>query len=67
MLKPALLIGTGFHGYVLGDVAPHEFYAPLVDWNALISGIARKARVPVPSLALPPVMRWQAPSFLDSC
>jgi hypothetical protein len=40
MLKPALLIDTGFHSYVLGDVTPDAYYALLLDWTALISAVA---------------------------
>lgn len=38
-LKPCLVIGTGFHRWVLGDSLASRF-APLLDWNALLLQVA---------------------------
>jgi hypothetical protein len=56
-IKPALLIGTGFHYYVSGNVESHEKLAPLVSWNALINAVGRKASLALPSNQLSPVYR----------
>lgn len=59
MIKPALLIGTGFHYYVSGNVESYEKLAPLVSWNSLINAVGRKAGLALPSYHLPPVYRWE--------
>lgn len=59
-LKPALIIGSGFHRHVFGDGADRGSRACLVDWNTLISNTARKMQVAVPSLAQSPVLRWES-------
>jgi hypothetical protein len=53
-LKPCLVIGSGFHRWVLGNTT-----TPLTDWNALISETASRMRVALPSSDLPPVLRWE--------
>lgn len=57
--KPALVIGSGFHRYVLGEVSEDHVRAPLFSWNALLDNLATGMSVPVPPHALPPVMRWE--------
>lgn len=41
MLKCALLLGTSFHRYVLGEVMSNESFSPLVAWNTLISAVTQ--------------------------
>lgn len=43
-LKPCLVIGTGFHRWVLGDAMAGRF-RPLLDWNELLLWLmAQRAR-----------------------
>lgn len=59
-LKPALILGSGFHRHVFGDGADRGSRECLVDWHMLISNTARKMQVAVPSLAQSPVLRWES-------
>jgi hypothetical protein len=53
-LKPCLVIGSGFHRWVLGKSS-----TPLTDWHTLIDETASKMRVAVPSRLMPPLLRWE--------
>ena len=53
-LKPCLVIGSGFHRWVLGKSS-----TPLTDWNALIDETATLMKVALPSKDLSPVLRWE--------
>lgn len=53
-MKPCLVIGSGFHSWVLGKPS-----SPLSSWDALINEVASKLKVTVPSSTLPPVLRWE--------
>jgi hypothetical protein len=53
-LKPCLVIGSGFHRWVLGKSS-----TPLTDWNALIDETASLMKVSLPSRDLSPVLRWE--------
>lgn len=60
-MKPALIIGSGFHRYVLGangSEAPSKG-ACLFDWNKLIDETASRMQVARPNASMPPVMRWE--------
>ncbi len=52
MLKPCLILGSGFHRWVLGH--PDN---PLCRWNSLIDCVSEKLKLPRPPMTLPPVMR----------
>ena len=58
-LKPALILGSGFHRHVLGD-APPASATSLFDWHALIESVAHLMQVACPSRELTPTMRWDA-------
>lgn len=57
-LKPALIIGSGFHRHVFGDV-DNEPARPLYDWQYLVTQTARAMRVAAPDDNLPPTLRWE--------
>lgn len=44
-LKPCLVLGTGFHHWVLGDTKGYE---PLVSWEALLRETASNMKIPWP-------------------
>jgi hypothetical protein len=48
LLKPALILGSGFHRYLLGDVSP-AFAVNLFDWHSLIEAVAQVMQVAYPS------------------
>jgi hypothetical protein len=39
-LRPCLVLGTGFHRWVLGESMQDDFM-PLLDWNELLLTVAR--------------------------
>lgn len=47
-LKPCLVLGTGFHHWVLGDSMSRAF-EPLTSWDALLLEVANKLGVAVKS------------------
>lgn len=53
-MKPCLVIGSGFHSWVLGKSS-----TPLSNWNLLIDEVAAELNVSVPSATLSPVLRWE--------
>lgn len=53
-MKPCLVIGSGFHSWVLG-----KNNTPLSNWNMLIDQVAESMSVAVPSHTLNPVLRWE--------
>lgn len=55
----ALVIGSGFHRFVFGDIGIPARLEPLVDWHALIDRVALEREVPGPPREMPPVMRWE--------
>lgn len=62
-LKPALILGSGFHRHVFGAENNlnhyHSIYQPLWDWHALIDATAERMQVACSSRAQEPVMRWE--------
>lgn len=62
-LKPALILGSGFHRHVFGAEDNlnhyHSIYQPLWDWHTLIDATAERMQVACPSRAQEPVMRWE--------
>ena len=57
-LKPGLILGTGFHRWVLGDAAARE-RRPLTDWSALLEGVAIKLGVVLPDGNEDSALRWE--------
>lgn len=53
-MKPCLVIGSGFHNWVLGDSN-----SPLSNWSLLIDKVAQNLALSIPSQSLPPVLRWE--------
>jgi hypothetical protein len=53
-MKPCLVIGSGFHSWVLGKPS-----TPLSSWDALIEEVSTVMKVSLPSVALSPVLRWE--------
>lgn len=53
-MKPCLVIGSGFHSWVLGRPS-----TPLSSWDALIEEVATEMKVSLPSVTLSPVLRWE--------
>jgi hypothetical protein len=53
-MKPCLIIGSGFHRWVLGRDS-----SALSNWNMLIESVADKLKVSIPSTSLNPVLRWE--------
>lgn len=45
-LRPCLVLGTGFHRWVLGESMQGDF-KPLLDWNELLLEVAKELRVPL--------------------
>lgn len=58
-LAPALILGSGFHHYVLGS-DPFNQHSPLFDWNDLVSKTAEAMELAAPSSSLPPIHRWDS-------
>lgn len=57
-LKPALILGSGFHRHVFGDGGPSSART-LYDWDHLVSEVSAAMQVGAPSQAMPPVQRWE--------
>lgn len=57
-LKPALVLGSGFHRHVFGATVQYAV-RPLYDWHYLVGQVANKLQVAVPNEALSPVQRWE--------
>lgn len=53
-LKPCLVIGSGFHRWVVGDIE-----TPLSSWHKLIEAVALEMNVSAPSKNYPPTFRWE--------
>ena len=58
-IKPALVLGSGFHRFVLGDTTSYRHRTPLVSWSALLDQVAEQLEVPVPAQSLTSPMRWE--------
>lgn len=54
MLSPCLILGSGFHRWVLGHGD-----SPLCDWHKLIDSVATQLKISRPAKALNPVFRWE--------
>ncbi len=54
IMKPCLVIGSGFHSWVLG-----KSNTPLSNWNKLIDEVAESLSLATPSHTLNPVLRWE--------
>jgi len=61
-LKPALIIGSGFHRHVFSSESANPFSkrACLYDWQQLIDETSDRMQVARPDRALSPVLRWEA-------
>jgi hypothetical protein len=57
-LKPALVLGSGFHRHVFGS-SNIPSVRPLFDWHYLVGQVANQLQVAVPSEILSPVQRWE--------
>ena len=57
-LKPALIIGSGFHRHVLGDTNNANI-RPLFDWHYLVEQVAFEMQVAIPDKVLSPIQRWE--------
>ena len=58
-LKPALILGSGFHRHVFGERASPNQREVLWDWHALIDATAGQMQVATPSRQQAPVLRWE--------
>lgn len=58
-LKPALILGSGFHRHVFGERPPQDHRNCLYDWQALVSATADRIQVACPSKEQSPVLRWE--------
>lgn len=58
-LKPALILGSGFHRHVFGERPPQDHRNCLYDWQALVSVTADYMQVACPSMEQSPVLRWE--------
>lgn len=57
-LRPALVLGSGFHRHVFGDGGPSSV-RPLYDWHQLASDVSSAMQVAEPSKTMSPVQRWE--------
>lgn len=57
-LKPALILGSGFHRHVLGD-STNSSRRSLYDWHYLVDQVASKMQVAAPEQIMSPVQRWE--------
>ena len=55
-LKPALVLGSGFHRYVLGNDTERN---PICSWHSLIDAVSERLDVRRPPPAMPPTLRWE--------
>lgn len=46
LLRPCLVLGTGFHRWVPGESLAGDF-RPLLDWNELLLAVAREMSMPL--------------------
>lgn len=53
-MKPCLIIGSGFHRWVLGKDS-----SGLTNWDKLIESVADNLKVSTPSASMNPVLRWE--------
>ena len=58
LLRPALVLGSGFHRHVFGDGGPANV-RPLYDWHQLVSEVSAAMQVAAPTKAMSPVQRWE--------
>ena len=58
-LKPALILGSGFHRHVFGEQRRSNQHQSLYDWHSLIDATAERMHVACPSRQQPPVLRWE--------
>jgi hypothetical protein len=57
-LKPCLVMGTGFHRWVLGESIGRDF-DPLLDWNELILDVAKELGVPLDRTSYSLSLQWE--------
>lgn len=57
-LKPALVLGSGFHRHVFGD-GHHTVTRPLYDWHYLVTQASQRLQVAITSDILTPIQRWE--------
>ncbi len=57
-LKPALVLGSGFHRHVFGD-GHHTVARPLYDWHYLVTQTSQRLQVAITSDILTPIQRWE--------
>lgn len=57
-MKPTLILGSGFHRHVLGEVGDVK-RRTLYDWHHLVSSVAGRMQVAVPERIMPPALRWE--------
>lgn len=56
-LKPALILGSGFHRHVFGETEGMAI-RPLYDWPYLVGKVASTMQVAIPDRTMSPVQRW---------
>lgn len=57
-LRPCLVLGTGFHRWVLGESMQRDF-KPLLDWNELLLEVAKVLHVPLDSTENSLSLHWE--------
>ncbi len=57
-LKPALVLGSGFHHHVFNDWNSTQV-RPLYDWQYLVGQVSNRLQVAVPNEVLSPVQQWE--------
>jgi len=57
-LKPVLILGSGFHRHVFGDIG-EDNRRTLYDWHHLVGQVAARMQVAVPDQVMSPVQRWE--------
>lgn len=59
-VKPALILGSGFHRHVLGDQADTErCTSPLCSWDSLLAKLAGHAGIESTCEVMPQTLRWE--------
>ena len=58
-LKPALILGSGFHRHTLGEQASGKVRC-LFDWHELVTQTAQCMQVATPTEHQSPVLRWES-------